>query len=102
MIHLYLRSKTGNISREVLIFAFCPNLHATNANRMDRMMKESDFLITSNDLSLGCPIICTDIFHNAILFSDTSSNAQYNQAYWLIRTPYLSISASNAQVKLPK
>ena len=34
--------------------------------------------------------------YNAILFIDTSNNAWYNQADWLIRIPYLSIIASNA------
>ena len=32
---------------------------------------------------------------NAILFFDTSNSASYDQAHWLIRTPYLSIIASN-------
>ena len=33
--------------------------------------------------------------HNAIMLIDTSDNASYNQVHWLIRTPYLSIKASN-------
>ena len=33
--------------------------------------------------------------HNAILVIDTSNNASYNQVHWLVRTPYLSIKASN-------
>ena len=32
---------------------------------------------------------------SAILVIDTSSNASYNQVHWLVRTPYLSIKASN-------
>ena len=35
--------------------------------------------------------------HSAILVIDTSNNASYNQVHWLIRTPYLSIKASNDQ-----
>ena len=31
--------------------------------------------ITSNDRPFGCPIICTDIIHNTIMFIDTSNNA---------------------------
>ena len=34
--------------------------------------------------------------HSAILVTDTSNNASYNQVHWLVRTPYLSIKASNA------
>ena len=34
--------------------------------------------------------------HSAILVIDTSNNASYNQVHWLVRTPYLSIKASNA------
>ena len=34
--------------------------------------------------------------HNAIMLTDTSDNALYNQVHWVIRTPYLSIKASNA------
>ena len=34
--------------------------------------------------------------HNVIMFIDTSNNDWHNQAHWLIRTPYLSIIASNA------
>ena len=37
--------------------------------------------------------------HNAILFIDISDNVWYNQAHWLIRTPYLSIIASNGAEK---
>ena len=33
--------------------------------------------------------------HSAILFIDTSNNASYNQAHWLIGTPYLAVKASN-------
>ena len=41
MIHLYLRNKTGNILQEILIFAFCPDLHAINVKRMDyRSMRQ--------------------------------------------------------------
>ena len=36
---------------------------------------------------------------NAILVIDTSSNASYNQVHWLVRTPYLSIKASNESKK---
>ena len=44
--------------------------------------------ITSNDRSFHCPIISTDIYiHNAILFIDTSNNAWYNQAHWLVGAP---------------
>ena len=35
------------------------------------------------------------VIHNAILLIDTSNNVSCNQAHWLIRTPYLSIIASN-------
>ena len=34
--------------------------------------------------------------HSDILVIDTSNNASYNQVHWLVRTPYLSIKASNA------
>ena len=41
---------------------------------------------------------CAQMFiHNAIMLIDTSDNALYNQVHWLIRTPYLSIKASNDQ-----
>ena len=33
--------------------------------------------------------------HSAILVIDTANNASYNQVHWLVRTPYLSIKASN-------
>ena len=33
--------------------------------------------------------------HNVILFIDTSNNAGYNQAHWLIGTSYLPTIASN-------
>ena len=33
--------------------------------------------------------------HSATLVIDTSNNASYNQVHWLVRTPYLSIKASN-------
>ena len=36
--------------------------------------------------------------HNAIVVIDTSNNASYNQVHWLVRTPYLSIKASNEAV----
>ena len=49
-----------------------------------------DYIITSNDRLFGQSIICTDIFH-----IDTSSNACYHQAHWLIGIPYLSIITSN-------
>ena len=32
--------------------------------------------------------------HSAIMVTDTSNNASYNQADWLVRTQYLSIKAS--------
>ena len=51
--------------------------------------------ITSFYRTFGCPIICTDSIHSAILVIDTSNNASYNQVYWLIGTPYLSIKASS-------
>ena len=35
------------------------------------------------------------IIHNAFLFIDTSDNASCNQLHWLIRSPYLSVIASN-------
>ena len=38
--------------------------------------------------------------HNDILFNDISNNAWYKQAHWLIRTPYLSIIASNNLEKI--
>ena len=38
--------------------------------------------------------------HSAILIIDTSNNASYNQVHWLVRTPYLSIKASNDCVSL--
>ena len=33
--------------------------------------------------------------HSAVLVIDTSNNASYDQVHWLVRTPYLSIKASN-------
>ena len=33
--------------------------------------------------------------HSAILVTDISNNASYNQVLWLVRMPYLSIKASN-------
>ena len=33
--------------------------------------------------------------HSPILVIDTPNNASYNQVHWLVRTPYLSIKASN-------
>ena len=33
--------------------------------------------------------------HSATFVIDTASNASYNQVHWLVRTPYLSIKASN-------
>ena len=39
---------------------------------------------------------CAQIFiHKAIMLIDNSDNASFNQVHWLIRTPYLSIKASN-------
>ena len=39
---------------------------------------------------------CVETFiYNAIMLIDTSDNASYNQVHWLIRTPHLSIKASN-------
>ena len=39
---------------------------------------------------------CAQTFiHNAIMLIDISDNASYNQVHLLIRTPYLSIKASN-------
>ena len=41
--------------------------------------------------------------HSAILVTDTSNNASHNQVHWLVRTPYLSIKASNgAEINLYK
>ena len=46
-------------------------------------------IITSNDLSFGCPII----------YMDTNSHcyfaAPYNKDHWLTRRPYLAIIASS-------
>ena len=39
--------------------------------------------------------------HSAILVIDTSNNASYNQVHWLVRTPYLSIKASNVSSVWP-
>ena len=36
--------------------------------------------------------------HNAILFINTTNNAWYNEAHWLIGTPYLSTLASNEKI----
>ena len=47
--------------------------------------------ITSNDRSLGCPIICTDTIHNATHLN----NVWYINAPSLIRKPYLAIIACN-------
>ena len=33
--------------------------------------------------------------HSAILVTDTPNNASYIQVHWLVRTPYLTIKASN-------
>ena len=44
--------------------------------------------ITSNDHPFGCPVIYTDIY------SQCSNNAWYNQVYWPIGMPYLSIITS--------
>ena len=38
--------------------------------------------------------------HNAIMPIDTSDNASHHQHHWLIRTPYLSIKASNGSVSI--
>ena len=39
---------------------------------------------------------CAQTFiHNAIMLTDTSDNASYNQVHWLISTLYFSIKASN-------
>ena len=67
-------------------------LHHNNENRMANWQQDP---ITNNDHQYGCPIIYTDIFHNAIFFIDTSNNALYNLAHWLIETPYLAILAGN-------
>ena len=50
------------------------------------------------DLPAG-PIICT-LVHNAISFIDTSDNVWYIQVHWIIGTPYLSIIANDASVKI--
>ena len=43
---------------------------------------------------------CAQTFiHNAIMLIDTSDNASYNQVHGLIRTPYLSIKASNGTLQ---
>ena len=64
-------------------------LHHNKENRMANWQQDP---ITSNDHQYGCQIIYTDIFHNAIFFSN---NAWYNWAYWLIETPYLATLANN-------
>ena len=51
-------------------------------------------IITDFSLSAAQSSAQTRI-HNAILFIDTSNKASYNQVHWLVRTPYLSIKASN-------
>ena len=51
--------------------------------------------ITSFYRTFGCPIICTDSIHSAIIVIDTSNNALYSQVHWLVRTPYLAVKASN-------
>ena len=53
--------------------------------------------ITSFNRTFSCPIICTDSIHNVILVIDTSNNASYNQVYWCVGRPYLSIKVSNAR-----
>ena len=42
-----------------------------------------------------CILLECILVHNAIMLIDTSDNASQNQDHWLIRTPYLSIKASN-------
>ena len=39
--------------------------------------------------------------YSAILVIDDSDNASYNQVHWLVRTPYLSIKASNEVKDIP-
>ena len=41
----------------------------------------------------------TDTQHSAILVIDTSNKASYYQVHWLVRTPYLSIKASNGYLR---
>ena len=40
--------------------------------------------------------------HNAILFNEASNNAWYNQAHWLIGTPYLLTIASNGEKSIAR
>ena len=44
------------------------------------------------------PVQTQTFIHNVILFIDMPSNAWCDQTHWLIRTPYLSIIASNASI----
>ena len=72
--------------------------HSRNHNHPCYHKHNRNFIQTllSNDLTIGCPIIYTDIYsHNTIVLKDTSNNAWYNQVHWLIGTPYLSIIAGS-------
>ena len=42
-----------------------------------------------------CILLECILVHNAIMLIDTPDNASHNQDHWLIRTPYLSMKASN-------
>ena len=48
----------------------------------------------------GVQLAVQTFIHNAILFIDTSNNAWYNQAHWLIGMPYLSIIAGDVIVSI--
>ena len=50
---------------------------------------------TSNDLTLGCPIIYTDIYSQCYYVHWHFNNTWYKQAHWIILMPYLAIIASN-------
>ena len=56
--------------------------------------KRTSNIITSNTL-LAVQLSAQTFIHNIILFIDTSNNAWYNEAHWLIGTQYLLIIASN-------
>ena len=58
------------------------------------MQPFSDSLLAFIALSAAQSSAQTRI-HSAILVIDTPNNASYNQVHWLVRTPYLSIKASN-------
>ena len=52
-------------------------------------------IITSFYRTFGYPIICTDTYAQCYFGLDTSNNDLYKQVHWLVRTPFLSIKASN-------